>query len=298
VQTRQLEAFPMAAQVSLPHGATLEERLELGELIFFPTCPFSLPDGDDRTFLFTQRQNRHHKNINFNPNSGRLSGFCWQSEENTNRLRHLLCTFGEGATNWLAGVLPNYAGGWQRDRVTLRPEEEAIRPLRRTARNDLLHLDAFPNRPTQGARILRLFVNIHPAESRVWATADTFAELIARFGSQLDRHSGRSWTHRLLSLFDPHRRVRSDYDNFMLRLHHFLKSNDAFQEGCRKRYWKFPPGSAWLVFTDGVSHAELRGRYALEHSFLIPRSCLALPDQAPAALFERACHATPPRKAA
>src|SRR5262245_49791655 len=178
----------MTAQVSLPQGATLEERLERGELIFFPTCAFSLPDGEDRAFLFTQRQNRHHKNINFNPNSGKLSGYCWQSDENTNRLRHLLHAFGEAATTWLADILPPYASGWRRDRVTLRPEEEATRPLRLTARNDLLHLDAFPNRPTQGARILRLFVNVHPSEPRVWATADTFAELFTKFGPQLDRH--------------------------------------------------------------------------------------------------------------
>jgi hypothetical protein len=75
----------------------------------------------------------------------------------------------------------------------------------------------------------------------------------------------------------------------MLRFHDFLKLNDAFQEHCRKRYWTFPPGCCWLVFTDSVSHAALRGRYAMEHSYFVAPESLLLPDQAPAACLLRAC---------
>ena len=51
----------------------------------------------------------------------------------------------------------SYAATWKPDRGSYRPEEEATRRLRLTARNDLIHVDAFPNRPTQGYRILRVF---------------------------------------------------------------------------------------------------------------------------------------------
>jgi hypothetical protein len=73
----------------------------------------------------------------------------------------------------------------------------------------------------------------------------------------------------------------------MLRLHHFLKTNDHFQESAPKRFWSFAPGVAWLAFTDALSHADLRGRFALEHSFFVAPHSLALPDLAPAALLQR-----------
>jgi hypothetical protein len=75
----------------------------------------------------------------------------------------------------------------------------------------------------------------------------------------------------------------------MLRLHDFLKRCDAFQERAPRRLWHFAPGSAWLVMTDGVSHAELRGRFALEHSYFVAPESLRLPQESPLALLERAC---------
>jgi hypothetical protein len=41
-----------------------------------------------------------------------------------------------------------------------------------------------------------------------------------------------------------------------------------------------------------LSHAELRGRYALELSLFVPTEALALPQLAPAALLAAQCAAT------
>src|SRR5262249_37342161 len=157
-------------------------------------------------------------------------------------------------TAWLAANLPRYAAHWQLDRVSLRPEEEATRKPRLTARNDLLHLDAFPTRPSHGARILRLFVNINPVEPRAWVTSETFPQLLARYGERVGLPGrGRGLLGRIgggvLGLLGLPRRC-SPYDAFMLRLHNFLKANAAFQRDCPKREWHFPPGSTWLVITD------------------------------------------------
>jgi hypothetical protein len=84
----------------------------------------------------------------------------------------------------------------------------------------------------------------------------------------------------------------------MLRLHDFLKRNEQFQEKGRKRVWQFAPGAMWLVFTDTASHAALRGRYALEHSYFVSPEALALPAESPPALLERACAAARLRLAA
>jgi hypothetical protein len=74
-----------------------------------------------------------------------------------------------------------------------------------------------------------------------------------------------------------------------LRFHDFLKANEMFQEKGPKKFWTFAPGSAWIAMTDVASHSVLRGRFALEHSYFIAPHTLALPEQSPPALLEKAC---------
>jgi hypothetical protein len=284
-------------------GRSLEERLERGEVIYYPACPFPLPVGDDLAFLLKQRlASRAHKNISYDPSTGRAMGFWREDAAQSERLRRLLAVFAEEATNWLAGLLPRYARSWQRDRVSYRPLEEATRKLRLKARNDLLHVDAFPSRPTNGARILRVFVNVNPSEARVWATSEPFARLLERFGKEaglpgqvpgtkdkvLNRLLFRPLSF-ILGTFSSARKRRTVYDSFMLRFHDFLKANDAFQERGPKRFWHFPPGSCWMCFTDTTSHSVLRGRFALEHSYFVAPQSLLLPQESPPALLEKAC---------
>jgi hypothetical protein len=272
--------------------SSMEERLERGDVVYFPACPFPLPEGEDRHFLLEQQlAGRVHKNIGYDPRSGKASGFLRRDAVQAERLRHLLAAFSRTTTEWLAQTLPRYSRGWQLDRVSFRPEEEATRRLRMTARNDLLHVDAFPSRPTNGWRILRVFANVNLTEPRIWITSDPFPKLLERYGAEagLPGRTSAAWGRRLFGIFRPNRQPRSDYDDFMIRFHNFLKASDEFQERCRKRFWKFPPGSAWMVITDTASHAALRGRFALEHSYFLAPETLALPGESPAALLAQAC---------
>ncbi len=272
----------------------LAQRLERGEVVHYPVCPFQLPQGDELKFLLSQELgSRAHKNISYDPGKDRTAGYRFQSTPQASRLHDLLATFSIVATSWLAKQLPRYASAWKLDQVTFRPEEEATRRLRKNARNDLLHIDAFPSRPTNGYRILRLFANINPAEPRVWVTSDPFARLLERFGREVGMPTSTStwsqlWQRWILGLFNGNLRQRTDYDNFMLRFHDFMKANDDFQENCSKRFWNFEPGSAWMAITDTASHAALRGRFALEHSYFIAPETLALPNESPAALLVQA----------
>ncbi len=277
-------------------GAGLPQRLERGEVLYYPACPFPLPRGDDLRFLLEQRLgSRAHKNISYDPHSGKASGFGPASEEQARRLRDLLAAFSATVTAWVAAALPGYPKAWRLDRVSFRPEEEATRVLRPKARNDLLHVDAFPTRPTNGWRILRVFANVNPTEPRVWVTSDPFARLLERYGraAGLPALRGPGLVQQLqqglIRLFRPGRVTRSAYDAFMLRFHDYLKANEEFQERGPKKFWSFAPGSAWLAITDTCSHAVLRGRYALEHSYFLAPAALVLPDEAPAALLARAC---------
>lgn len=286
-------------------GHELAERLERGEVVHYPVSPFPLPAEDDRRFLCEQRlASRAHKNISYDPHTGTAAGFLHRSSEQAERLRRLLAAWSCTATSWLAGVLPRYTRHWELDRVSFRPEEEATRKLRQKARNDLLHVDAFPSRPTNGRRILRLFVNLNFTEPRVWVTSDPFPVLFARYGKEAGLPGAvpeglfARLTGGVARVFRPGRLRRTPYDSFMLRFHDFLKADDEFQEKTRKKLWNFLPGSVWMCLTDAVSHAVLRGRYALEHSYFLAPQDLALPDMAPAAILASACGRPVLRRAA
>jgi 3-deoxy-D-manno-oct-2-ulosonic acid (Kdo) hydroxylase len=283
----------------------LEERLERGDIVTFRPCPFALPSGNDLSFLMQQHLgSASHKNISYNPADHAVTGFTWHTAEQTDRLQGLLRDFSEHAGDWLAQLLPGYAKSWQLDRASLRTEEEATRKLRLTARNDLLHFDAFPSRPARGHRILRCYVNINPTDDRVWMTSETFARVLEKYGRKvgLPTPAGESWARRIgqgiAGLFQPNMRARTEYDEFMLRLHHFLKTNDEFQECATRKLWHFKPGTAWLLFSDTISHAELRGQHALEHSFFVAPQSLALPGESPSIMLERMCQISDLPKAA
>src|SRR5262249_7985495 len=151
---------------------------------------------------------------------------------------------------------------------SFRPVEEQGRQLPTRARNDLLHVDSFPTRPTNGARILRVFTNLNRAAPRRWITTETFDTLAPRLAMDAglahiaSRRGG--WLTRLAGFVGI--RQRSPYDRFMLHFHDYLKGNTAFQSGCPKSRWEFPPESTWIVLTDMVPHAVESGQFALEQT--------------------------------
>jgi len=290
-------AIPPSLDSPADRGRWLCEQLESGNLLFFPENPFPL-SPEEREFLLGLRQTgaRVHKNIAYRPLEDRLTGLDRQeSLEHAERLRAILRKFSEDVAQSLRELLPAYAGGLRRDFASFRPLEERGRPLRLRARNDLLHTDAFPTRPTRGDRILRVFTNLNPNEARVWHTSETFEALAHRFARDAGlpaSHSPLTTHHsllRLVRLLGIPAVGRSPYDQFMLRFHNFLKENQSFQETCPKQRWEFPPGSAWLVFTDMVSHAVLSGQFAVEQTFIVPRAAMVLPHKAPIAILETMC---------
>jgi 3-deoxy-D-manno-oct-2-ulosonic acid (Kdo) hydroxylase len=265
------------------------EKLESGNVIFFPRMPIEFSEDDDR-FLQAQRQTdaRYHKNIAYRPKTDVLTGAAGGDSE---RLRRLMRSFSEQSVRVLARLLARYEKGWRLDYASFRPFEEAGRALSLHSRNDLLHFDAFPSRPTNGDRILRFFVNLNPEKPRVWLTTDAFPALAERFAqaaglAKLARRalSPAAQIKRLFSLPGSN---RSAYDEMMHRFHNFLKENREFQGSCPKQRWEFPPRSSWIVFTDMVSHAVLSGQMALEQTLIISWPSMLKPELAPAAVLER-----------
>jgi hypothetical protein len=270
------------------------ERLEAGGILFFQDLPFQFP-ADDRDFLLAQRWSelRLHKNVSYRPAGDALRGFAGDAE-NTRRLHTILRNYSARVIDFLRNFLSPYAGKWILDFASFRPLEEEGRDLPLHKRNGLLHVDAFPSRPTRGGRILRVFTNLNPGQPRVWQTTNGFEWLAQQYAraAGLDRAAASgSGFGRIVQTVGRALGIkqfrRTAYDRFMLRFHDYLKENADFQANCPKIRLEFPALSTWLVLTDGVAHAALSGQYALEQTLLIPRDALVAPQHAPYRILEK-----------
>jgi hypothetical protein len=150
--------------VTVTRGSAADEpalagALESGAILLFPDGPIRFA-ADDLDVLRQQNpvHSRFHKNIAYRPDSGRLGGVGGIPRSDREPVRRALANFSREAVRVVGGVLPRYARSWRVGYTSFRPFEEAGRPLRTTSRNDLMHFDAFPSRPTNGDRILRFFV--------------------------------------------------------------------------------------------------------------------------------------------
>ncbi len=153
-------------------GRTLCGELEIGNLLFMENTPFSIP-MEDRELLLGRKQvsSVYHKNIAYRPGVDRITGLDASEQSEAEQLRRILRNYSQQAGEFLNRVLAPYANQWKLDYASFRPIEEKGRPARLHARNDLLHFDSFPTRPTNGSRILRVFTNLNPVQKRVWLTS-------------------------------------------------------------------------------------------------------------------------------
>src|ERR1700749_1747828 len=287
-----------ATETASPEHREGCEQLEAGSILFFPKSPIALTDSDLQ-FLRGQQQSDSslHKNIAYKPKADELSGVDTKTANPAavERLRGILRNYSQSVTAFLTGFLSPYNGQLQPDYDRFRPQEEEGRDLPSRRRNDLLHTDAFPTRPTHGARILRFFNNIHPTRTRDWVVGEPFPTLVKQFAPKeielpVPENGAAKAAKSLargigLGAAIPALK-RSPYDDFMMRFHNFLKENPEFQSTCAKYDYQFPAGSSWMVYTDMVPHAVLCGQYALEQTYLIAPDAMVAPQHAPLTVLQ------------
>ncbi len=274
------------------HARAYCKLLESGQILFFRDLPYVFPH-EEREFLVSQEwaELRLHKNISYRPKEDVLRGVTGDSAV-TGRVHSILRTYTSRVLDFAEKFLSPYARKWIVDYASFRPFEEERRGLPLHKRNDLLHVDAFPSRPTHGGRILRIFTNLNPSKARVWNVAVDFEQIALHCGQDagLGRMAEESpfsrtmhgWAEKL----GFRGANRTPYDMFMLRFHDSLKENAEFQKNWPRTQMEFPPLGTWLVFTDGVAHAVVSGQYAIEQTLLIPPEALVAPQHAPYRILE------------
>jgi hypothetical protein len=184
VHTIQFEGAQGGSLHTIEQVRTWCALLEAGGILYFPRTPVPIPAADLQ-FLLGQQQtgSRLHKNIAYKPDRDQLSGVDKKSATpaDLEQLHSVMRRYSASVDSFLAGFLAPYQMRWRLDYASFRPLEEEGRDLPVRRRNDLLHTDAFPTRPTRGWRILRFFHNIHPTRTRDWVVGDPFAKVVHVF---------------------------------------------------------------------------------------------------------------------
>jgi len=271
----------------------MQNKLEMGELIFFKRCPFPLPTSEDLEFLLSQKVYQA-KSVSYFPDSGFVNGYRGQTMEDEVRIRNILSQFSSRATSWLAETLPSYYSQMRFGPLRFRIEEEKGRKnVEPQYSGSVLHVDMNGDAPTHGESFLRIFVNINPVKPRYWVTSDSLGQLLDKWGDDVrvpnERMQGFFDDVRLIMnrLFRRSTLADSAYHRIMSRIHYYGKTNDYLQNRAPQRSWVFPPGSAWLVFSDITSHAVKEGQFAIDQTYFVPSTAFKNPERSTKSLIKR-----------
>src|SRR5688572_5119923 len=283
----------------------IQDAMEKAEVVFFDRSPVELPSEADLEFM---REGLPHelkvKNISYHPESDSIPRFT-AAPDVKERIERILRAHGQRVEKFLRRSCPDFVPGWTLGTTSFRSIEEQGRNLKPRSSNELVHIDAGAYGATNGARILRFFVNIHPTRDRVWGTKGSFRSIMSRYPEIWDAARGgkpqvtidKGPLDKLYSglvgavgKLYPLMRVidSSPYDRSMRRIHNCMKEDPEFRTS-RDHYQeiRFPPMSAWMVFTDGISHSVLTGQHALVTTVLVPLANCRIPEISPYQVLAR-----------
>jgi hypothetical protein len=218
----------------------------------------------------------------------------------TERVNRVLVSVSDGIENFLLSAIPSMSENWTVGTCSFRPIQEKGRDLKPHASNELVHIDAGAYGATNGDRILRFFINVNPDDDRIWATKGNFPQLYSRFAEAANikpAHASGTYLQKgaldhlrtmLLSglesagLRDAKILDSSPYDREMRKFHNFMKDTPSFQHDPQDHQeLRYSPFSAWMVFTDMVSHASLSGQFAFVYTCIVRLEDCRKPELAP-----------------
>ena len=285
-----------AAELARASPYEIGDALERGAIIRFPQCPFPLAAADHIALLRDELPRQlNTKNVSYHPESDQVHGIRAGGPLRDAAFR-LLKAHSERVAGFLQQTIPHLTRNWTVGTSSFRPIQEKGRNLKPHASNELVHIDAGAYGATDGDRILRFFVNVSATEDRVWATKGTFADLYPKYAAAAGIDGRRNVekgaidrvrTVLLRSLVKAGVKEAlvadsSPYDRLMRRFHNYMKDTPSFQaHDADYRELRFPPGSAWMVFTDTASHASISGQHALVNTFIVRLAQCRLLDAAP-----------------
>ncbi|CAG9177993.1 hypothetical protein LMG23992_03624 [Cupriavidus laharis] len=270
-------------EVDAATQADLRRQLEQGAVLYFPDLHFRFEPGEER-FLDSRYSDGKSKNINLRATDTAVRGAQGTGQDLADLYR-LIRRYAEFSEKLVLSLFPEYGPYMTRAGTSLRPSEIAGRPVSWRKDDTRLHVDSFPSNPLLGQRLLRVFHNIDPAAPRVWRVGEPFADFAQRFVPKTHgMWPGQAWLMKQLHIT---KRKRSEYDHRMLQLHDLAKADLDYQASVPQQEFQFPPGSTWIVFSDQLLHAAMRGRAMMEQTIYLDPKAISDHTHSPEAVLSR-----------
>lgn len=266
----------------------LAGELELGKVLFFPRLGFE-PTAAEIRFFDTRWLRGSHKSASYDParatGTDGLRGVRGLPADRR-EMGAMIGRFRAGALALVTALLPGYRSHLRIAPTSFRPADVEHHKLSWRRDDTLLHVDAFPSRPSRGERILRVFTNVHPGGTpRVWKIGDLFEDTAREFAPRV--RLPLPGTSHVLELLRITKSRRSAYDHFMLGIHDRMKQDADYQRRPSHVVFRFPQGSTWICFSDQTAHAALSGQFMLEQPLYVPLDVLYFPERSPLRVLER-----------
>jgi len=266
----------------------LAGELEAGKVIHLPHLAFRLEPGEER-FLGTRWLSGTHKSVSYEPQRAVETGGLRGAQGSLDELKALAAMIGrfrDGALALINALFPDYRPHLRIAPTSFRPGNVEDHKLSWRKDDTLLHVDAFPSRPSRGERILRIFNNANPSgRARTWKVGDLFEATAHEFLPRVSAPLPGSLP--LLRALRITKSRRSRYDHTMLRMHDRMKQDAGYQTRASHLAIPFPPGATWVCFSDQVAHAAISGQFMLEQTLHLPVDAMYFPERSPLRTLER-----------
>ena len=260
--------------------------LEAGKVLYFPNFAEHgfTPQKEELALFREDIRDPKTRNISLSA-SGELKGVV--GDEDTKALMAgMIGRFRAQAEGLLGNLVPRYGEHLRRGATSFRPSVVQNRVQSWRADDRRMHVDAFPSRPNYGERLLRVFTNVNlDGEPRVWRVGEPFEDVARRFLPKVKPYS--AWQAKVLNALHVTKSLRSEYDHLMLQLHDGMKSDLDYQKNAPQVTFNFPPGCAWVCFSDQTSHAVMAGQYMMEHTLQLSPMHQYDRDASPLAILTR-----------
>ncbi len=260
--------------------------LEAGKVLYFPNFAEHgfTPQKEELALFREDIRDPKTRNISLSA-SGELKGVV--GDDDTKALMAgMIGRFRAQAEGLLGNLVPRYGEHLRRGATSFRPSVVQNRVQSWRADDRRMHVDAFPSRPNYGERLLRVFTNVNQdGEPRVWRVGEPFEDVARRFLPKARPYS--AWQAKVLNALHVTKSLRSEYDHLMLQLHDGMKSDLDYQKNAPQVTFGFPPGCAWVCFSDQTSHAVMAGQYMMEHTLQLSPMHQYDRDASPLAILTR-----------
>lgn len=267
----------------------LAAGLEQGSVLHFPRLAFRFSEAEKR-YLDPRWADPKAKNISYDGERDQLAGAVGTDEER-GKLQAILKRYRRQSIGLITALFPHYKDSLRVARTSFRPVRVEGRASSWRKDDSRLHVDAFPSRPNQGERILRVFHNANPSgEARVWRIGEPFEDTAKHFLPEITAPLPGSAL--LMQMLHITKSRRSRYDHIMLQLHDRMKADNEYQERAPQVTVPFAAGATWICFSDQASHAAMSGQFLFEQTLHLPVEALYEPSRSPLKILERLTHAT------